>query len=126
MNTDTYRNGCHDRKPFKESVPVQDGHFMDGVTRTPRMVSSPFRMARDCQYTKTTLGQADKGAAPAASGRQCHDPPDLRKLWPPHHQDRRNPGPRAPRPGVCASHEPCCYKKQSYQRTSHKGQAQIP
>jgi len=61
MNTTTYRNGCHDRKPFKESVPVQDGHFMDGVTRTPRMVSSPFRMSKACEYTKTTLGQADKG-----------------------------------------------------------------
>jgi len=61
MNTTTYRNGCHDRKPFKESVPVQDGHFMDGVTRTPRMVSSPFRMAKACQYTLTELGKVDKG-----------------------------------------------------------------
>lgn len=60
MNTATHRNGCHNRKPFKESVPVQDGYFI-GVTLTPRMVAAPFRLTRDCQYTKTALGQADKG-----------------------------------------------------------------
>lgn len=49
-------NGCHNRRPFRESQPVQDGHFMDGVTRFPKMVSQPFRMNPDCQYTHTTLG----------------------------------------------------------------------
>lgn len=54
-------NGCHNRPPFKTITPVQDGWYMDGVSRTPRMVAVPFRMAATCQYTKTTLGQADKG-----------------------------------------------------------------
>ena len=42
---------------------MQDGwvhDFMSGATkRTGVLVSSPFRMAPDCQYTKTALGQAD-------------------------------------------------------------------
>lgn len=53
--------GCHNRPPFRAVLPVQDGWFLDGVTRVPRMVPAPFRMATDCQYTKTALGQADKG-----------------------------------------------------------------
>ena len=32
---------------------------MDGVTRTPRMVSIPAVMAADCRYTHSGLGQAD-------------------------------------------------------------------
>lgn len=58
-----HRVGCNNRKPFAEAMPVQDGWFMDGVTRVPRMVSSPFRMSKACEYTKTTLGQADKGCS---------------------------------------------------------------
>lgn len=61
MNSDTHRNGCHDRRPFLESVPAQDGWFMDGFTRTPRMVASPVRAKKPCQYTNTALGLADKG-----------------------------------------------------------------
>ena len=53
--------GCHNRPPFRSVLPVQDGFFMDRVTRVPRMVAAPFRMSPDCQYTKTALGQADKG-----------------------------------------------------------------
>lgn len=53
-------NGCHNHKPFRTSYPAQDGWFMDGVTRTPKMVPVKFRMAPDCQYTKTALGAADK------------------------------------------------------------------
>jgi hypothetical protein len=53
-------NGCHNRRDFTRITPVQDGWFMDGVTRVPKMVAVPFRMAMDCQYTKTALGQADK------------------------------------------------------------------
>lgn len=40
-------NGCHNREPFKPVVAMPDGH------------SFPFRMATDCQYTKSDLGQAD-------------------------------------------------------------------
>jgi hypothetical protein len=51
--------GCHNRAPYLSSIPVADGHYMDGYTRTPRMVPMPFRMAQTCQYTHTSLGQAD-------------------------------------------------------------------
>ena len=61
MNTDTHRNGCHQRKPFRPSQPVQDGYFMDGVTRISKMISAPFRLSMGCEYTKSSLGAADAG-----------------------------------------------------------------
>jgi len=45
------------RGEFKKSMVVPDGHFMDGVTRTPRMVSVPFRMSPDCEFQKNDLYQ---------------------------------------------------------------------
>lgn len=54
-------NGCHDRPPFRRVTPVQDGWFLDGDTRVPRMAPAPHRMTTDCQYTRTKLGQADAG-----------------------------------------------------------------
>ena len=57
--------GCHNRKEYVTAVSVQDGwvheyrHHKGGHTRQARMVASPFKMTPDCQYTKTTLGQAD-------------------------------------------------------------------
>ena len=53
------KNGCHNRAPYKSFLPVQDGWYMDGHSRTPRMVSVPFRMDPNCNYTHTELGQAD-------------------------------------------------------------------
>lgn len=53
-------NGCHNRPPFKTSMKVADGHWDDGVQRIPKLASVPFRMTFECQYTHTTLGQADK------------------------------------------------------------------
>lgn len=50
---------CKDRAAYAPSVPVQDGWYMDGYTRTPRMVPMPFRMSPTCNYTETELGQAD-------------------------------------------------------------------
>ena len=44
--------GCHNRAPFRESMPVQAGWYTDGYTRTPRMQPSPFRMSRNCEYSK--------------------------------------------------------------------------
>lgn len=38
---------CHNRAPFKTTVAMPDGH------------SFPFRMAMDCQYTLSALGQVD-------------------------------------------------------------------
>ena len=44
--------GCHNRPPFKTTVSVPDGAMPDGH-------SFPFRMAMDCQYTLSDLGQKD-------------------------------------------------------------------
>jgi hypothetical protein len=52
--------GCHNRPPFKRSHFVQDGWWADGVQRIPKLSTAPFRMAEDCQYTLTDLGQADE------------------------------------------------------------------
>ena len=52
--------GCHNRAPLKTRVVVQDGWFMDGVSRTPHMVSLPNPMTKDCQFTHTALGKIDK------------------------------------------------------------------
>jgi hypothetical protein len=51
--------GCHNRKPFKTMMPAQNGWYMDGVTRTPKMTPVKFRMAAECQYTLSDLGQKD-------------------------------------------------------------------
>jgi hypothetical protein len=61
MNTATHRNGCHNRAPYAARQIVQAGWWMDGVTRVAKMESIPNRMAKDCQYTLSRLGQADQG-----------------------------------------------------------------
>lgn len=43
-----HRHGCHNRAPYKPVVELGEGH------------SFPFRMATDCQYTLSELGQADQ------------------------------------------------------------------
>ena len=45
---------CHNHPPFKSSSIVQDGWYMDGVTRCPRLVTVKHVMSKDCQYSKTT------------------------------------------------------------------------
>ena len=62
-------NGCYDRKDFKPSLLVQDGWYLDGVTRVARVVSIPFRMAPECQYQHTELGKSDERCA----GCSCRD-----------------------------------------------------
>ena len=52
--------GCHNRPAFKRSHFAQDGWWIDGVQRIPKLTIVPFRMAEDCRYTLTDLGQADK------------------------------------------------------------------
>lgn len=56
-------NGCHNRPPFVDLVlqqsPVWDSE--KGKYALPELVRIPHRMAKDCQYTLTELGQADKG-----------------------------------------------------------------
>lgn len=54
---------CHNRKPFNDTLIVQDGwtgQVSDGEhTRRPRMVTIPFVMARECVYAQSDLGKAD-------------------------------------------------------------------
>ena len=47
--------GCFSRAPLRSGDPVQDGWFIDGVTKVPKLVGLPFRMKRDCQYTLDPL-----------------------------------------------------------------------
>lgn len=54
-------HGCYNRPAYVSIVPMQDGWYQDGYTRTPRMIGVPFRMAPDCQYTLTELGRVDVG-----------------------------------------------------------------
>lgn len=51
--------GCHNRAPYKEHVVIRPELVVDGVT--PINNTFPFRMSRDCQYTKTDLGRVDAG-----------------------------------------------------------------
>ena len=48
------RYGCHNHPPHKHGYLAQDGWFLDGVTRTPRMVKVKDAMSKDCQYSKST------------------------------------------------------------------------
>jgi hypothetical protein len=56
--------GCKNRPPFPSLVATPStytisvsGHILDAKAQELRQ----FPFARDCQYTKTDLGQADKG-----------------------------------------------------------------
>lgn len=55
---DSHRYGCHNRKLGTYTV-VQNGWFMDGVTRAPKMEAIPFRSSRECVYSTSDLGRAD-------------------------------------------------------------------
>ena len=50
---------CFNHRPFRDTMMVQDGYYMTGDTRIPKMVKVPFRMSRECEYSKTDLGKAD-------------------------------------------------------------------
>lgn len=47
-------NGCHNRAPLRDYVIEKPGYAR---------VEIPFRMARDCQYTLSVLGQKDQRCA---------------------------------------------------------------
>lgn len=51
--------GCHSRPLLKTRAIVQDGWWMDGTSRTPKMISIPDPMTKTCNYTTTALGKAD-------------------------------------------------------------------
>jgi len=50
--------GCWNRAPLRTQVIVQSGWWMDGVSRTARMVSIPDPMTKDCQYSKDKTDDA--------------------------------------------------------------------
>jgi hypothetical protein len=52
---------CHNRAEYRELLIAQDGYYIDGTTRVPKLVSVPFALSRDCQYRLSDLGRADKG-----------------------------------------------------------------
>ena len=45
---------CYNRPPFKTSAIAQDGWYMDGVTRCPKLVTVKHVMTTECQYSKET------------------------------------------------------------------------
>lgn len=55
-------NACHNRAPFADSYPAQDGWFSTGLqtpdgrehTRLPIIVAVPHVMTKDCQYSIRT------------------------------------------------------------------------
>lgn len=65
-------NGCHNRQPYRSTIPMQDGWYMDGHSRSPKMLSVPFRMNPECVYTTSELGQADA----KCSGCKWKKPPE--------------------------------------------------
>lgn len=53
------KNGCHNRKPFKDSTLVQDGYEEVGDTLVPKYRRIPFVMSHNCHYSNTVQGRAD-------------------------------------------------------------------
>ena len=58
------RNGCWGRKPFEPLIPLPatytvnlEGHA--AVCKAVELI--PFVFSRDCEYSKSDLGKADKG-----------------------------------------------------------------
>lgn len=45
------KHGCYDRAPYKDWYFVQDGWFIDGVTRVYKLTKVEHVMTRDCQFT---------------------------------------------------------------------------
>ena len=57
-----HKHGCHNRARLPDAVEVQDGwtKAWGSASRMPRMVTILYAMTKDCNYTTTALGQADK------------------------------------------------------------------
>ena len=53
LNPDYY--ACYNRSNFATVYLVQDGWYLDGYTRTPRMVAQKTFGKEPCQYTKFQL-----------------------------------------------------------------------
>jgi len=65
--------GCFNRPLYRASMKVQDGYWDDGLQRIPKLVSIPFRMNPDCQYTHSTLGQQDKNCVGCKHRKDAHE-----------------------------------------------------
>lgn len=66
-----HKNGCYNRAPLRTSVTVQDGWISSGPSRVPVMQTIANPMTKGCQYTKSVLGQQDKGCE-GCSWREGH------------------------------------------------------
>lgn len=51
-------NGCHNRAPYPQALVMVDA---GANPWEPRKVIVPFAFTRECNYTHTDLGKADKG-----------------------------------------------------------------
>jgi hypothetical protein len=71
MNTATHRNGCHNRAPYRSHI-ARDGYWCDGHVLTIKAVSIAHRMSKPCQYTLSSLGQADKGCTGCRHKQDLH------------------------------------------------------
>ena len=60
MTEPVRRYGCFNRAPFKKTLVVPDGHFMDGVTRVQKMQTIPFTMSMQCEYARDPMGYGQK------------------------------------------------------------------
>jgi hypothetical protein len=54
-----HRYACHNRAPYEPDMRVQDGWIAARITRDPVMVSVPFTLSRECQFTHSDLGRSD-------------------------------------------------------------------
>lgn len=57
--------GCHNRDEYKKTLTVQNGFMRHSYNfgrsfEVPNKVEVPFRMTKECQYTKTDLGHKDE------------------------------------------------------------------
>ena len=57
------RYGCHNHAPFVDMVHIKTQVVVESGQTMEVRRSYPFVATRDCQYTKTELGQVDKGCA---------------------------------------------------------------
>lgn len=76
MTTAAPLNGCHNRPPFKAIMMVAD------------RVKIPFRMAPDCRYTHTALGQADQRCRGCCWRVEPAPPAPVQPLPPPPMKDQ--------------------------------------
>lgn len=58
--TPPHKNGCHNRPPLRGHC-TYDLDWSKGHPLKVVRIEHPHRMSKDCEYTKSELGQADPG-----------------------------------------------------------------